>query len=149
MYVSLKKKWFITSSQNKHNNNVKTEVHSTYKLWGWVYDQLHIGNLPIALIPKTGLSGASLVVHWLRICLAMQGSTSSIPGPGGSHMLLATKPKPPSAMISKLLKPHMPRRATREATAMRSQSTTTKSSLHLPQLEKACTQQRRPITAKK
>ena len=23
----------------------------------------------------------------------------SIPGPGGSHMLLATKPKPPSAMI--------------------------------------------------
>ena len=30
--------------------------------------------------------GASLVVQWLRICLAVEGNTGLTPGPEGSHM---------------------------------------------------------------
>lgn len=31
-------------------------------------------------------SGASLVIQWLRICFAVQGTPNLIPGPGRSHV---------------------------------------------------------------
>ena len=105
-----------------------------------------------------------LVVQWLRIRLPMQGTQvrSLVREDPTCHE--ATKPVCYSywawaleatnhnywAHTPQLLKPrHLtPCSATREATAMRSPCTTTKSSPHSPQLEKACMQQRRPNTAR-
>ena len=78
--------------------------------------------------------------------------TGSIPSPGGSHMLRATKPVCHHywAHALQLLKPKCPElvSTTREATAMRNPHTARKSPCSL-QLEEALTQQRRPTTASK
>ena len=62
------------------------------------------------------------------------------PGPGRSHMPGSNYARAPQLLGL--------RSAKREATAMRSQRTATKSSPCLPQLEKARAQQQRPNTAK-
>ena len=88
---------------------------------------------------------------------ANAGDTGSSPGPGRSHMpqsnrahasqLLSLRSR---AREPQLLSPHTlePVLRNREATAVRSPRTTTKSSPCSPQLEKAHAQQQRPNTAK-
>ena len=71
-------------------------------------------------------------------------NTDSIPGPGRSHKEQLI----PCAVTTKAYVPYSLCSATRKATAMRSLHTTTKSSPHPPQLEKARIQQGRPSTAK-
>ena len=71
-----------------------------------------------------------------RNLLANAGDTGSIPGPGISHILAATRTCVPQLLSL--------RSATREAVAMRSPSMATRSSLSLLQLEKASVQQWRP-----
>ena len=80
-----------------------------------------------------------LVVQWLRIHLLVQGTwVQSLVGEDPTcHG--ATKP---------MCHNYFSCSATREATAMRSLCTTTKSSLHSWQLEEACMQQQRPSIAK-
>ena len=78
---------------------------------------------------------------------ANAGDTGSSPGPGRSHNYRACALEP---MSHKYQSPHAYSQcATREVTAMRSPCTATKRSPHLPQLEKACTQQQRPNAAKR
>ena len=63
------------------------------------------------------------MVQWLGIHLQMQGTqTGSIPGPGGSRMLLGNL-----ADVPQLLSPFSP---TRETTPARSPRTTTRESPH-------------------
>ena len=71
---------------------------------------------------------------------AIAGNTHSILGPGRSHT-----PRNNKGCGSQLPNPRLGRR---EATAMRSPSTTTKSSPHSPQLEKAPAEQQRPSKAR-
>ena len=76
---------------------------------------------------------------------ANAGDMGSSPGLGGSHMLWsswACEPQLLSLLIWSLCS------ATREAAIVRGPCTTMKSGPHLPQLEKALTQKRRPNTAK-
>ena len=77
---------------------------------------------------------------------ANAGDTGSSPGPGGSHMLRSGW-----ARESQLLSLYVWSlcSATREAAIVRSPRTTMKSGPHLPQLEKALSQKKRPNTAKK
>ena len=93
---------------------------------------------------------ASLVRQWLRIRLPMQGTWVRALVREDSTCHGATKPVHHNywACVPQLLKPASLRSATREATAMRSPRTATKSSPYSPQLEKARTQQRRPNAAK-
>ena len=92
----------------------------------------------------------SLVVQWLRICLPMRGTRVQSLDREGPTCRGATKPQQLS-LCSRAREPQLlsPRATTTEAHAMRSPCTTTKSSPRSPQLEKACTQQRRPNAAKK
>ena len=93
------------------------------------------------------------------------GDMGSSPGPGRSHMLRSSEARAPQllglrsrAHEPQLLSPqattteaHVPRARApqqREATAMRSLCTATKSSPRSPQLEKAHVQQQRPNAAK-
>ena len=88
--------------------------------------------------------GASLVAQWLRICLPMQGTRvralvweePTFRGATGpvSHNLLSLR-------VWSLCS------TTREATTVRGPCTAMKSGPHLPQLEKALAQKRRPNTA--
>ena len=64
---------------------------------------------------------------------ANAGDTGSSPGPGRSHMLLSNEARAPQ-LLSLRSRARAPQQ---EATAMRSPCTTTKSSPHSPQLEKA------------
>ena len=88
---------------------------------------------------------------------ANAGDTGLIPGSGRSHMPQSNEAPVPqllslrsTAREPQLLKPtHLePTLHNKEATAMRSPCTTTKSSPRSPQLEKANVQQRRPNAAK-
>ena len=72
---------------------------------------------------------------------ANEGDTGSSPGLGRSHM-----PRSNWACEPQLLSL---RSATREAVTVRGPHTAMKSGPHLPQLEKALAQKRRPNTAKK
>ena len=75
---------------------------------------------------------------------ANAGDTGSSPGLGGSHMLRidwAREPQLLSLRVWSLCS------ATGEATIVRGLRTAMKSGPHLPQLEKALTQKRRPNTA--
>ena len=105
--------------------------------------------------------GASLVAQWLGIRLPMcgtlvwedptcHGATKPV---RHSYWTCALQPASHNywARMPQLLKPVClePCSTTREATPMRSPRTTTKSSPHLPQLEKAQVQQQRPNAAKK
>ena len=75
---------------------------------------------------------------------ANEGDTGSSPGLGRSHMLRsnwARKPQLLSLRIWSLCS------ATREAAIVRELRTAMKSGPHLPQLEKALAQKRRPNTA--
>ena len=93
---------------------------------------------------------ASLVAQWLRICLPMQGTRvralvcedPTCRGANGpmSHNYWACG--------SGACAPQQERPATREATIVRGPCTAMKSGPHLPQLEKALAQKRRPNTAK-
>ena len=76
---------------------------------------------------------------------ANAGDMGSSPGLGGSHMLRSNWAREPQ-----LLSLHVWSlcSATREATIVRGPRTAMKSGPHLPQLEEALTQKRRPNTAK-
>ena len=99
----------------------------------------------------------SLVVQWLRIHLPMQGTqvralvredlTCHGATKPGHHNYWACAPQPTCHNYWSLCT-YSPCSATREATAMRSLHTTTKSSPHSTQLEKARVQQQRPNTAR-
>ena len=110
---------------------------------------------------------ASLVAQCLRICLPMQGTrvrslAREDPTCHGAtkpvrHNYWACAPEPtnhnhwahvPQLLQPTCLQPVLQCSATREATAMRSPCTATKSSPRSPQLEKARVQQQRPNTAK-
>ena len=89
---------------------------------------------------------------------ANAGNTGSIPGLEKSQRAMGqlspcattTEPILESPQAATMKPMHLePCSATREATTMRSLHTATESSPHLPQLEKALTQQGRPSTAKK
>ena len=104
------------------------------------------------------LPQASLVAQWLRIRLpgfpggavveslpANAGDTGSCPGLGRSHMPRsgwAREPQLLSLRVWSLCS------ATREAAIVRGPRTAMKSGPHLPQLEKALAEKRRPNTAK-
>ena len=122
-------------------------------------------NIKINNSIKKLANGTSLVVQWLRICLPVQGTWVWALVWEDPTCCRATKPvchkywdcalEPAShnywACVLQLLKPARldPCSATREATAMRSPRTTTKSSPNSPQLEEARAQQWRPNAAKK
>ena len=106
----------------------------------------------------------SLVVQWLKMCLPMQGTQvpSLVPEDptcrGATkpvrHNYWACAPEPTNhncwARVPQLLEPACPRACApqqRQATAMRSLRTATKSSPCSPLLEKARAQQRRPNSA--
>ena len=95
---------------------------------------------------------AFLVAQWLRICLPMQGTWVQALVWEDPTCRGATKPLRHKYWAC-TLEPAShnywsPCSATREATAMRSLHTATKSSPRSPQLEKACGQQWRPNAAK-
>ena len=76
---------------------------------------------------------------------ANAGDAGSSPGPGRSHMLWSNWAREPhllSLCVWSLCS------ATREAATVRGPHTAMKSGPHLPQLEKALAQKRRPNTAK-
>ena len=100
---------------------------------------------------------ASLVVQWLRICLPMQGTRVRALVQEDPTCCKATKPVHHNYWACSLepashnyWSPHTesPCSAMREATAVKSPCTSTKSSPCSPQLEKARAQQRRPNAAK-
>ena len=113
---------------------------------------------------KFSASQASLVAQWLRVRLPMQGTRVRALVQEDPTCRGATKPvchsywactlEPANhnywAHVPQLLKPVRlePVLPTREATAMRSPCTTTKSSPRSLQLEKAHVQQQRPNAAK-
>ena len=76
---------------------------------------------------------------------ANAGDTGSSPGLGGSHMPHSGWAREPTSTEPARLEPVLP---TREAAMVRGPRTAVKSGPHLPQLEKALTQKRRPNTAK-
>ena len=103
---------------------------------------------------KNHITGASLVAQWLRIRLPMQGTWVRALVWEDSTCRGATKPMCCNywACESQLLCPcattteaHVPKACAlqREATTMRSPRTAMKTSPHLPQLEKARTQQQK------
>ena len=79
---------------------------------------------------------------------ASAGDTGSSPGLGRSHMLVAAEQLSPCVTTTEARAPRACAPQQREATAMRSPHTATKSSPHSPQLEKARAQQWRPNAAK-
>ena len=76
---------------------------------------------------------------------ANAGHTGSSPGLGRSHMPRSNAAREPQLLSLRVWSLCS---ATREATIVRGPRTTMKSGPHLPQLEKALTQKRRPNTAK-
>ena len=97
--------------------------------------------------------GTSLVAQWLRIHLPMQGTRVQALVREDPTCRGKTKPVCHNYWACALApaccnywspRASSPCPTTREATAMRSPRTATKSSPRSPQLEKACTQQRRP-----
>ena len=90
---------------------------------------------------KEGFPGGAVVEN----LPANAGDTGSSPGLGRSHM-----PRSNWACEPQLLSLHVWGlcSATREATTVRGPRTVMKSGPHLPQLEKALTQKRRPNAAK-
>ena len=81
----------------------------------------------------------SLVVWCIRICLTIQGTRVQITGPGRSHM-----PRSNQARVPQLLGPLA---ATTEARAPRT-CALQQAKPRSAQVEKACTKQLRPSTAK-
>ena len=77
---------------------------------------------------------------------ANAGDTGSSPGLGGSHMPRSNWAREPQLLSLRVWSLCS---ATREATIVRGLRTAMKSGPHLPQLEKALAQKRRPNTAKK
>ena len=75
---------------------------------------------------------------------ANAGDTGSSPGLGSSHMPRSNWAREPQLLSLRVWSPCS---ATREAAIMRGPRTAMKSGPHLPQLEKALTQKRRPDTA--
>ena len=76
---------------------------------------------------------------------ANAGDTGSSPGLGGSHMPRSNWAREPQLLSLRVWSLCS---TTREAAIMRGPHTAMKSGPHLPQLEKALTQKRRPNTAK-
>ena len=118
-----------------------------------LHSDTSLGSLPSPrnagpeFLAKKYLHGASLVVQWLRICRPMrQGDTGSISGPGGSY-----PPTPAVQLHACAAAPEAQSLCSEagQATAMRSPSRAVKSSPHSLPLQTACTQPRRPSTAKK
>ena len=97
--------------------------------------------VPLLETAKLGFPGGAVVEN----LPANAGNTGSSPGLGRSHM-----PRSNQAREPQLLSLHVWSlcSATREAAIVRGPRTTTKSGPHLPQLEKALAQKRRPNTAK-
>ena len=99
------------------------------------------------------------MVWWIRICLPTQGTAvlSTVQEYPTSHGATKTASAPQLLSLCfrawelQLLKPtHLdPVLSPREAIAMRSSCTATKSSPYSPQLEKAHAEQQRPNTAKR
>ena len=77
---------------------------------------------------------------------ANAGDTGSSPGLGGSHMLRSNWAREPQLLSLRVWSLCS---ATREAVIVRGPRTAMKSGPHLPQLERAVAQKRRPNTAKK
>ena len=75
---------------------------------------------------------------------ASAGDTGSGPGLGGSHMPRSNWAREPQLLSLRVWSPCS---ATREAAIVRGLHTAMKSGPHLPQLEKALAQKRRPNTA--
>ena len=73
------------------------------------------------------------------------GDTGSSPGPGRSHMPWSNWAREPQLLSLRIWSLCS---ATREAAIVRGPRTAMKSGPHLPQLEKALAQKRRPNTAK-
>ena len=90
------------------------------------------------------LCRASLVAQWLRICLPNAGDTGSSPGLGRSHMPQSNQAREPQLLSLRVWSLCS---ETREAAIVRGPRTAMKSGPHLPQLEKALAQKRRPNTA--
>ena len=76
---------------------------------------------------------------------ANAGDTGSSPGLGGSHMPRSNEDREPQLLSLHVWSLYS---ATREAAIVRGPHTAMKSGPHLPQLEKALSQKRRPNTAK-
>ena len=90
---------------------------------------------------KQGFPGGAVVEN----PPANAGDTGSSPGPGGSHMPRSSWVREPQLLSLRVWSLCS---ATREATIVRGPRTAMKSGPHLPQLERALAQKRRPNTAK-
>ena len=82
---------------------------------------------------------------WLRVCLLNARDTGLSPGLGSSHMPRSNWAREPQLLSLRVWSLCS---ATREAAIVRVPRTAMKSDPHLPQLEKALAQKRRPHTAK-
>ena len=138
-------------------NNCLTGMRFYFGVMNMFWNQIDV--VAVNVLNATEL----LILKWLILGFpsgavvknlpAKAGDTGSSPGPGISHMPRSNWAREPQllslrsrAYEPQLLSPRAqsPCSATREATAMRSPRTTTDSSPRSPQLEKDCTQQRRP-----
>ena len=155
----------IASSIGNFANMVLNMVTSLAGFPRAIYMVFDIRELLVQLVFSSPrhLLGTSLVAQWLGICLLMQGTLVRALVQEDPTCRGATKPmchnywawalEPAShnywGHMPQLLKPVCLElcSATREATTMRSPCTTTKSSPHLPQVEEAHAQQRRPNAA--
>ena len=97
------------------------------------------GGFPSGAVVKNLPGGASLVAQWLRTCLV-----GSSPGLGRSHTPRSNWAREPQLLSLRVWSLCS---ATREAVIVRGPRTAMKSGAHLPQLEKALAQKRRPNTA--
>ena len=97
---------------------------------------------PVLKIPALGFPGGAVVEN----LPANAGDTGSSPGLGRSHMPRSNQAREPQLMSLRMWSLCS---ATREAAIVRGLRTAMRSGPHLPQIEKALTQKRRPNTAKK
>ena len=136
---------------------VKTNISTTQILWLALIMFITSVYLIFWMCFKTSYIGDFPGGAVVRNPPANAGDTGLIPGLGRSHMPRSSQICEPQllSLLSRAREPQLlspraqsPCSATREATAMRSLGTTTKSSPRSLQLEKAHAQQQRPHTAK-
>ena len=127
---------------NKHSSTHKGVNGSFIFIPQAKIDLLLVQNLVFQLVKNfQGFPGGAVVEN----LSANAGDMGSSPGLGRSHMPRSNQAREPQLLSLRIWSPCS---STREAVTVRGTCTTMKSGPHLPQLEKALAQKRRPNTAK-
>ena len=135
-------KWELSSDLNRplHGLLPLTDTMSPWCFWRHILHRLN-GKMETFKTQVMGFPGGA-VVEGLP---ANAGDTGSSPGLGGSHMPQSNWVREPQLLSLRVWSLFS---ATREAATVRGPRTAMKSGPHLPQLQKALAQKRRPNTAK-